>query len=80
MKTNKSKIQPPIDFLTDPRLVKYFGGSFEIKADVLAAMLAGKKLSPVAARHGVSMESVWKPARTLRRLFPNLNFKLTTEQ
>ena len=56
-------------WLLDPRTAQYFGSTFKLRADVLAAVITGTKLAAVARQHGVTRAAASKQARLARCIF-----------
>ena len=56
-------------WLTDPRTAEYFGKTFKLRADVLAAVIAGGNLAEIARQHGVSRAAASKQARRATAIF-----------
>ena len=59
-------------WLLDPRTQEYFGDTFKLRADCLAAVITGDNLAAVARRHGVTRAAASKSARRAQKLFGNL--------
>jgi hypothetical protein len=59
-------------WLTDPRTAEYFGTTFRLRADVLAAVITRGNLAAVARQHGVSRAAASKQARLAKSIFGNL--------
>lgn len=59
-------------WLTDRRTAEYFGDTFKLRADVLAAVITGGNLAEVARQHGVTRAAASKSARRAKALFGNL--------
>ena len=64
-----------LEWLLDPRTAEYFGPTYRLRADVLAAYIQGGNLSVVARAHGVTRAAATKNGRRAQRIFGN--FKLT---
>jgi hypothetical protein len=57
-------------WLLDPRAVEYFGDTFSLRLDVLAAQIyTGESLASVAARHGKERSAAHNQAVRLRKIF-----------
>ena len=76
MATNKAKPTPAAGtgdnlaaWLTDPKAAEYFGETFKLRADVLAAVISGGNLAAVARQHGVSRAAATKQARRAKVIF-----------
>lgn len=65
-----------LEWLTDPRTAEYFGPTFRLRADVLAAVITGGNLAEVARQHGVTRAAAAKNSSRAKRIFGD--FKLTT--
>ncbi|HUZ07477.1 MAG TPA: hypothetical protein VMV89_08305 [Candidatus Paceibacterota bacterium] len=61
-----------IQWLTDPRTAAYFGDTFKLRADVLAAIITGGNLAAVARQHGVTRAATSKQGRRVRAIFGEL--------
>ena len=59
-------------WLTDPRTAEYFGATFKLRADVLAAVITGGNLAAVARQHGVTRAATSKQARRAKSIYGNL--------
>ncbi|MEI9961791.1 MAG: hypothetical protein WDM76_11840 [Limisphaerales bacterium] len=64
-----------IHWLTDPRTLEYFGPTFRLRADVLAAVITNGNMAAVARQHGVTRAAAAKNSRRAKRIFGD--FKLT---
>ena len=62
----------PIDFMSSPATVQFFGRAWLVKAEILIALQRGEPLAPIAKRHKITVEGVRKQARIARRLWPQL--------
>ena len=67
-------------WLRDSRTRAYFGGTFQLRADVLGALLVGGNLSEIARRHGVSKQAAHRHAVDAKRFFfvPDQSTKSTS--
>jgi hypothetical protein len=61
-----------VRWLTDARTAEYFGDTFKLRADVLAAVITGGNLAAVARQHGVTRAAASKSARRAKAIFGNL--------
>jgi hypothetical protein len=59
-------------WLSDPRTAQYFGDTFKLRADVLAAVITRGNLAAVARLHGVTRAATSKTARLAKSIFGNL--------
>jgi hypothetical protein len=58
-----------LEWLTDPRTAEYFGPTFRLRADVLAAVITGGNLAEVARQHGVTRAAAAKNSSRAKRIF-----------
>jgi hypothetical protein len=81
MKPNKIKLSEPmptpvpnylLDWLSSEAALRYFGKSYAIRVDVLAALLTGGNLAAVARKHGVTRAATSKQHCRARAIFANL--------
>lgn len=61
-----------VHWLTDARTADYFGPSFTLRADVLAALIQRGNLAAVARQHGVTRAAASKQARRAKAIFGDL--------
>ena len=57
------------EWLTDPRMARFMGSSFSLKASVLAVVVGGGNLSAVARAHGVTRQAACQMAKRARLAF-----------
>jgi transposase-like protein len=59
-----------IQWLADEKSTAYFGGSFSIRADVLASVITGQgNLAEIGRKHGVSRQAVHRHAVKARAIY-----------
>lgn len=64
-----------LEWLLDPRTAEYFGPTFRLRADVLAAVITSGNLAAIARQHGVTRAAAAKNSSRAKRIFGD--FKLT---
>lgn len=67
------KSEIPIDFLNDPRTVKFYGQAFKLKTETLTALLRKEPLARVATRHSVTRHAIYRHARLARKIFGDIS-------
>lgn len=66
MKNKKTLIE---NFINAPTAPAYFGGAFELKRDVLTALIYGGNLAEIGRKHGCTRAAVSKQLCRARRIF-----------
>ena len=64
-----------LEWLNDPRTAEYFGPTYRLRADVLAAVITGGNLAEVARQHNVTRAAAAKNSKRAKRIFGDV--KLT---
>jgi hypothetical protein len=64
-----------LEWLNDPRTAEYFGSTFKLRADVLAAVITNGNMAAVARQHGVTRAAAAKNSSRAKRIFGD--FRLT---
>jgi hypothetical protein len=67
-----------LQWLTDPRTAEYFGPTFRLRADVLAAVITGGNLAEVARQHDVTRAAAAKNSSRAKRIFGELKLTART--
>jgi len=66
-----------LEWMLDSRAQEYFGPTFRLRADVLAAIITGGNLAEIARQHGVTRGAASKNSSRAKRIFGDFGLTIS---